>query len=79
VHNGKYIQENDTEHSYNLAMTAWYLAAYFPELDKNKLIRYALVHDLVEIHAGDTFAFGDAKHIASKSEREAAALNQLGN
>lgn len=76
-HNGKFIQENDTEHSYNLAITAWYLAHYFPELDKDKLLRYALVHDLVEVHAGDTYIYGDADHLASKEAREAAALSKL--
>ena len=33
---GKSMQhENDTEHSYNLAMSAWFLAPHFPELDKD--------------------------------------------
>lgn len=73
----KYIAENDTEHSYNLAMTAWFLASYFPELNPNRVIRYALVHDLVEIHAGDTYIYADAATLASKSKREAAALEQL--
>jgi putative hydrolase of HD superfamily len=73
----KYIFENDSEHCYNLAMTAWYLGQYFPELDRDKLIRLALVHDLVEIHAGDTFAYGPSEHIASKQAREHAAYQQL--
>jgi 5'-deoxynucleotidase YfbR-like HD superfamily hydrolase len=47
-HNDQYIRENDTEHSYNLAMTAWYLAQWFPDLNKDLIIQYALVHDLVE-------------------------------
>jgi 5'-deoxynucleotidase YfbR-like HD superfamily hydrolase len=38
--------ENDTEHSYNLTITAWFLAQYFPHLDRDKVIRFALVHDL---------------------------------
>jgi putative hydrolase of HD superfamily len=69
--------ENDVEHSYTLAMTAWFLAPYFPVLDRDKLIRYALVHDLVEVHAGDTYIYGDKELIDSKSTREAAALKQL--
>ena len=54
-HADAFVPENDTEHSYNLAMTAWYLAKWFPELNRDLLIRYALVHDLVEVHAGDTY------------------------
>ena len=69
--------ENDTEHSYNLAMTAWYLGEHFPELDQNTLIRFALVHDLVEVYAGDTYVFADQAHLDGKAEREAAAIKQL--
>lgn len=73
----KITAENDTEHSYNLAMTSWYLAAWFPELDKNLLIQYGMVHDLVEIYAGDTFSYGSAEDLASKEHREAEALKRL--
>lgn len=71
------VYENDTEHSYNLAMTAWFLAQWFPELDKNKVIQYALAHDLVEIHAGDTFIYGSPEELASKTKREAKAFKKL--
>jgi putative hydrolase of HD superfamily len=70
-------QENDIEHSYSLAMMAWFLCQYFPELDRDTVIRYALVHDLVEVHAGDTYIFADATQLDSKAEREAAALKKL--
>lgn len=76
-HGDTFVQENDTEHSYNLAMTAWFLAGQFPELDRDLVIRIALVHDLVEIHAGDTYVYADQATLATKSEREAAALKQL--
>lgn len=69
--------ENDTEHSYNLAMMAWFLAPYFPELNRDKLIRFALIHDLVEVHAGDTYAYGTPEELASKHNREAAAAQKL--
>lgn len=75
--NSSFIPENDTEHSYNLALTAWFLTEYFPHLDRDKAIRFALIHDLVEIHAGDTFIYGDEAHIATKKAREEAALKQL--
>ncbi len=77
IHYPNKERENDTEHSYSLALTAWYISSYFPELDKDKIIRYALAHDLVEVHAGDTFAYGDPAHLASKHQREMAALAQI--
>lgn len=70
-------QENDTEHSYNLAMMAWFLAQYFPHLNRDKVIRFALVHDLVEIHAGDTYIYADAETLATKKDREHTALLKL--
>lgn len=69
--------ENDVEHSYSLAMSAWFLAQYFPHLDCDKIIRYALVHDLVEVHAGDTYIYANQATIATKRTREHAALKQL--
>jgi putative hydrolase of HD superfamily len=71
-------RESDVEHSYGLAMTCWFLAPKLaPELDQLKIFKYALAHDIVEIHAGDTFVFGDSNHIASKPQREQAAIEQL--
>lgn len=78
VQRGKgYIKENDAEHSYDLTMCAWFLAQYFPELDRDLVIRLSLVHDLVELHAGDTFAFADKALLDSKQQREWAAYEQL--
>lgn len=76
-HLGKFVRENDTEHSYNLAITAWFLAEWFPELDKNKVIAYALIHDLVEVYAGDTYIYGTEEELNSKAEREAESLKRL--
>ncbi len=73
----EFVQENDSEHSYNLAMTAWYLSAFFPELDRDLVIRYALAHDLVEAHAGDTYIYGSEKDLGSKQQREEAAIEKL--
>jgi len=58
-------------------LTAWFLAEYFPHLDRDKIIRFSLIHDLVELHAGDTYVFATQDHLESKKEREAAALRQL--
>jgi putative hydrolases of HD superfamily len=71
-------KENDVEHSYILAMSAWYLSQYFPELDKTKVIQYALIHDFVEIHAGDVMAIGRTEEEqALKNKREEEALAKL--
>ena len=67
--------ENDVEHSYGLALTCWFLAPKIaPQLDLAKIFSYALAHDTVEIHAGDTFVFADTAELDSKSAREDAAL-----
>lgn len=71
-------RENDQEHSYSLAMTAWYLVETNKlSLNIEKILKYALVHDLVEVYAGDTYIYGDPEHISSKAEREEKAVKQL--
>lgn len=70
--------ENDAEHSYSLAMLAWYLSQYVPELDKSKLIQYALAHDVVEIYAGDVMAIGRTEAAQKEKDRkERAAIERL--
>jgi len=50
--------ENSAEHSWHLAVMAVILSEYSSEpIDLNKVIRMLLIHDLVEIDAGDTFFF----------------------
>lgn len=71
--------ENDAEHSYQLAMLARFVIAdnKLP-LDLHKVMLYALAHDLVEVHAGDTFAFTKDEELrANKKDRELAALAQI--
>lgn len=71
-------KENNAEHSYSLALAAWFLSSYFSHLDKDLLIRYALVHDLVEVHAGDEQAIGrSAAADEEKAKRERQALTKL--
>jgi 5'-deoxynucleotidase YfbR-like HD superfamily hydrolase len=73
-------RENDIDHSYSLAMTCWFLAPKIaPELSLEKIFRYALSHDIVELHAGDTFVFAHEDEKASKSDREDEALDILAN
>jgi len=69
--------ENDVEHSYGLAITSWYLHDKIaPELDIAKILKYALSHDIVELHAGDTYVF-DTAAVATKEQREYDASEQL--
>ena len=78
VEGGISRNETDTEHSYSLAMAAWYIAQEFPHLDTNKCIRYALVHDLHEIYAGDTFIYDPSEEVlATKAAREEAAIERM--
>lgn len=76
-HKETFRSENDVEHSYHLAMAAWFLCAYFPHLNRDTVIRYALAHDLVEVHAGDTYIYADQAALDSKQSREHAALKQI--
>ena len=72
-------KENDAEHSYQLAMLAWYINEV-GKLNHNphKILRYALIHDLVEIYAGDTdvFSKNPAEH-ETKEDRELKALKTI--
>lgn len=70
--------ENDAEHSWNVAFLACSLA---PEIDKSldvgKIAQYGLVHDLVEVFAGDTSPW-HATHVrSSKTAREAQSLARI--
>ena len=72
-------KENDSEHSYSLAMLAWYVTTtYNLPFDKEKILKYALVHDLVEVYAGDTYAYTEDKALLdSKEQREKEAAERL--
>ena len=71
-------RETDTEHSFHLAMLAWYLCSAYPHLDRDKVIRYSLAHDLVEIYAGDIMAVGRTEEQQiEKEKREKSALKKL--
>ncbi len=68
---------NTVEHSYQLTLIAWYMIETEGlSLDRDLVIRYALVHDLVETYAGDTY-FYDTRAEATKREREHAALERI--
>ena len=70
-------QENDAEHSWHLALMAILLSEYANEpVDTLKVIEMVLIHDAVEIDAGDTYAY-DEKGNESKREREEKAANRI--
>lgn len=69
--------ETSNEHSYQVAMVAWFLIEQDNlKLNKELCLMYALAHDLVEIYAEDTFVF-DQKKKLSKHEREKEALVKI--
>lgn len=69
--------ENSAEHSWHLAMACWSIAELF-ELDVNyeRLLKMALIHDLGEVDAGDTFLFANSRVKAHVEEREGIARLQ---
>ncbi|MEE1137601.1 MAG: HD domain-containing protein [Acutalibacteraceae bacterium] len=70
-------RENDAEHSWHLAMLAMILEEYSAEkVDIERVLKIALIHDLIEVYAGDTFAY-DAKGNEDKHEREIQAAEKL--
>lgn len=71
-------QETDAEHSWHFALTALTLFEYASsdDVDINRVIKMALIHDLVEIYAGDTFAY-DVKGNESKEQREKESADKL--
>lgn len=70
-------QENTAEHSWHLALSAMVLEEYAAEpVDLRRVVEMVVVHDLVEIDAGDTFAY-DAAGNATRRERECTAADRL--
>ena len=71
-------QENDAEHSWHLCLMVIVLAehANAPDLDVLRVLKMLLLHDLVEIDAGDTFAY-DTTRMADQHEREAVAATRI--
>ncbi len=67
-------QENSAEHSWHLAMTALALAPFADEpVDLERVVKILLVHDIVEIDAGDVFIYdADARAAVAVAEQEAA-------
>ncbi len=69
--------ENDAEHSWHMAIMAYLLKEYSNEnIDISKVMVMCLIHDIVEIDAGDTYAY-DIKELSSQKSREDAAKERL--
>ncbi len=72
-------KENDAEHSWHLAMMAMILAEHADEpVDVGRVVKMLLIHDIVEIDAGDTFAYDDQGR-KDQEEREQKAADRLFN
>lgn len=70
-------KENDAEHSWHIALMALLLKEYAEEeVDVLKVMTMVLVHDLVEIDAGDTYAYDDIG-VVTKREREVKAAERI--
>lgn len=69
--------ENSAEHSWHLAVAGMILAEHAePTVDVLRVLKMVLIHDLVEIDAGDTYAYDPAAH-RDKAEREQAAAARI--
>ena len=74
IHAGGRV-ENTAEHSWHLAMTVMVFEKMSPvKIDINKAVKMALLHDIVEIDAGDVIIYGDQ---SSKKEKEALARERI--
>ena len=71
-------QENSAEHSWHIAVMAMVLAEYAPgdDLDIGRVIQMLLIHDIVEIDAGDTFCY-DRSAVAHQAAHEERAAERL--
>ena len=70
-------KENDAEHAWHMAMMIYLLKEYAnEEFDVAKAMMMALIHDVVEIDAGDTYAYDDAA-LATQKEREDKAAERI--
>ena len=70
-------RENDAEHAWHAAVMAWLLREYANgEIDIGRTMLLCLIHDLVEIDAGDTYAY-DADGLKTQKAREDAAKERI--
>lgn len=77
IHDGS-RRENDAEHSWHLTLMAFLLSEYSKadNIDVLKVMKMCIVHDIVEIDAGDTFCYDTAASM-DKLEREQKAADRI--
>ena len=69
--------ENDAEHAWHMAVMAYLLREYANEkIDITRVMLMCLIHDIVEIEAGDTYAY-DTENLKTQKAREDAAKEKL--
>ena len=74
---GQGRNENDAEHAWHMAIMAYLLRKYAnEEVDIAKVMLMCLIHDIVEIEAGDTYAY-DAENLKTQKAREDAAKEKI--
>ncbi len=74
---GKGRNENDAEHAWHMAIMAYLLKEYSNEpVDISRVMIMCLIHDIVEIDAGDTYAY-DSEGLATQKAREDAAKERI--
>lgn len=70
-------KENDAEHSWHMAVMAYFLKEYANEkVDIAKVMLMCLIHDIVEIDAGDTYAY-DSSALQTQKDREETAKKRI--
>ncbi|MCQ2511424.1 MAG: HD domain-containing protein [Lachnospiraceae bacterium] len=70
-------RENDAEHAWHMAIMAYLLREYSNEpVDIGRVMLMCLIHDVVEIDAGDTYAY-DTEGLSTQKEREEAAKERI--
>lgn len=70
-------KENDAEHSWHIALLAFMLVEYSNEpIDVTRVVKMLLIHDIVEIDAGDTYRY-DEESYKSKAQREEKAAQRI--
>lgn len=71
-------KENDAEHSWSLALVACSIAPLIdPKLDVGKIAQLAVVHDLVEVYAGDVSIWASKEELEQKKHREEEAFKKI--
>lgn len=67
--------ENSAEHSWHVGLAAWALAGHLMlKVDMGKLLQLALIHDLGEMSAGDTFLYATDRTASVDRERESVSM-----